>query len=223
MEVKDIDVDIFIPTSKKLKNLETLLCQIYIALNSGINTRVTIGMKGEYPELMQRLTPNQLPRIRFIKDAPEGGEVGHLAIQYMLEELTWADWVRYICDDDCITPWGLKHMWEARHGVSMVVGQALGVSREKHYDFTAWKLGPSITFCHVAGNQVMFNMRSLEKLPKPWWGPSRTYDFDFIKRMSENFPYRIIPSVVDVMSFAELENLGREFQQNFHALYGGIL
>jgi hypothetical protein len=219
------DLDVLIPTAKNKKHLNTLLTQINTALHCGLNTRVTIGMMGDYPELTERLNPKDSDRIRFIKDAPEGGEVGHRAIKYIFEnpDIEWTDWMRYICDDDLATPWGYKHLWGAKDGFSMVVGQALGVSRNTHYDFSHWKLGVGIIFCHVAGSQIIFNRRDLEKLEKPWWDLSRTYDYDFIKRMSVNYPFKIIPNVVDILAFAEFENLGSDFKSQFMNLYGHLV
>lgn len=228
--MNDIDLDIFIPTAKNPKHLNTLVGQIMGALYCGLNTRVTIGMKGEYPELMNILSPKQIERMRFYKDVPEGDpdksdeiHPAHPAIRHMLENIEWVDWVRILCDDDLTPSWSYQHMWEARADAYMVMGQGLGVSREKHYDLTAWKLGRSIQFCHLSANLTLFNMRMLEKLPKPWWLMHRTADFDFVKRYTDNFKYKIIPSVVDVVAFAERENLGDDFNKHFSDFYGEIL
>lgn len=225
MNIKDIDIDILLPTSKKLDRLDNLLCQIYACLNSGLKTRVTIGMTGDYRELYARLTKDQIDKIRFIKDCPEGGEVGHPALKYMLENFDYSDWITFVNDDDCTPSWALKHLWDKREGVSMVLGQAIGVSRERHFNLSAWKLGPmpDISINHICAGNGIYNMRSLEKLPKPWWNLIRTGDYDFVKRMEKHFPYKIIPSVVLMLSFAELSNLGVEFNFNFNKAYGKIL
>lgn len=214
------DIDVFIPTSKRPERLNNLLCQIYIALNSGVDTRVTVAMEGDYPELMKRLSVHQIATIRFIKDAPQGNAA--IPLKHCIENYEWNDWVLIsACDDDCLLPWGLKHLWDATKGVSMVIGQTLGVSRKQHYDFSAWKIGISVVPCHVS--TVMVNMRSLERLPKPWIDIDPLTDYLLVKRMADHFPYRIIPNVCHVQSFAEIENLGKEFSDQFGQLYGALL
>jgi hypothetical protein len=212
------DIEVFIPTLKQRTN--NLLCQIHTALNSGLNVRVTLSLPDEsYPEIIENLTESELKYIRLIKNVPQGEP--SIPIKYCLENIEWGDWLLSVGDDDCILPWGLKHLWDARENVSMVIGQTIGVSRNKHYDFSAWKIGYRIIPCHVS--IAFINMRSLEKLPKPWLEIDPLSDFKQIERMSNHFPYKIIPSVVHVQSFANMENLGNEFTKNFMEVYGHML
>lgn len=212
-----VDLDVLIVTRKK--RLDNLLCQVHTILNSGMNTRVTIGIEGEYPEFVSKLFPAQLERIRIVSGVPQGDP--SIPIQYCMENLEWSDWMYSSADDDCILPWGLKHLWENRDGVSMVIGQTIGVSRERHLDFSAWKIGRSIEVCHVS--TALINMRSLEKLEKPWLTVDPVSDFHLIDRMAKLYPYKITPSVVSVQAFAELNNLGDVFCENYMKIYGHLL
>ena len=212
------DIDVFIPTLKQ--RTDNLLCQIHTVLNSGLNVRVTLSISDEhYPEVVENLTEKELKALRIITRVPQGEAA--IPIKYCLENFEWADWVYPISDDDCVLPWGLQHLFEATEGVGMVMGQTIGVSRKKHYDFSLWKLGIEIAPCHAS--TAMYNMRCLEKLPKPWYEIDPLSDFKLIEKMSKNFPYKIIPSVVHVQAFAELENLGREFSDSFMKIYGCLL
>lgn len=214
----EFDVDVFIPTRKTL--LGNLNCQVQAVLNSGVNARATVSIGDDsYPEFTDNLTPEQLNRVRVIPNVPQGS--ASICIKHCLENIEWAPWVLTVADDDCLLPWGLKHLWDAREGVSMVIGQTLGLSRERHLDFTAWKIGIGVTSCHVS--TAMINMRSMATLRKPWMDLDPLSDFLMIKRMADNFPYRIIPSVVHVQAFAELDNLGSDFIRNFNSIYGHLL
>ena len=212
------DLDVFIPTLKQ--RLNGLVCNIHTIFNSGLNVRVTISLPdNDYPELMELLTEKEKECIRFVPNVPQGEP--SIPIKHCLENVELLEWVYLVADDDCVLPWGLQHLWEAREGYSMVMGQVLGVSRNKHLDFTAWKIGFDIIESHVS--TAMYNMRSLEKLPKPWYEISPISDYLLIRRMAENFTYNIIPSVVHVQAFAELDNLGPIFMNNFSKLYGHLL
>ena len=215
---KVFDLDVIIPTRKKQTN--NLLCQVHTVLNSGFNVRVTIGIPdSEYHEFFENLTNREKECIRLMKNVAQGSP--SIAFIYMLENMDWVDWIFPTADDDCILPWGLKHLLEVHNDMGMVMGQSLGVSREKHLDFSSWKIGHSITECHCS--TAIYNMRKMETLSKPWFENSPVSDFLLIKRMSENFPYKIIPSVVHVQAFAELENLGSIFTENFNKLYGHLI
>lgn len=213
------DIDILIPTSKKPERLNNLLCQIHTVLNSGINTRVTLAMDGPYPSLTSQLSHYPLSKVRLVYGAPQGSPA--IPAAYCMENLEWGDWMLNVSDDDCVLPWGLRHLWEATKDVSMVIGQTIGVSRTKHLDFSAWKIGIGVIPCHVS--TALINMRSLETLPKPWYRDDPLCDYLLIQRMSENFPFKIIPSVVHVQAFAEIENLGPEFGQIFRDVYGDLI
>lgn len=213
------DIDVVIPTAKQLERLNNLVCLINIIQNSGVRARAYIVMEGEYPELMERMTPKNLEKMAFCKNAPQGGP--SIPIKYALENLSLSDWVTVIADDDCLLPWGLKHLWEATNNVSMVVGQTLGVSRKDHYDLSSWKIGIGIIPCHVS--TALFNMRKIETLSKPWLEIDPLSDYILIKRMAETFPYKIIPNVVHCQAFANLENLGDDFGDYFNKTYGHLL
>jgi hypothetical protein len=212
------ELDVFIPTIKK--KLNGLLCNVHTVLNSGLRVRVTISLPDDsYPEFMDKLTEEERSCIRLIKNVPQGNP--SIPIQFCMENLDWLEWVYMAADDDCILPWALKHLWEAREGVSMVMGQVIGTSREKHLDFSEWKIGIDIIRCHV--NTAMYNFNSLRTLPKPWLEIDPCSDYLMIKRFADNFPYKIIPSVVHVSAFAELENLPEDFVIMFKRMYGHIL
>lgn len=213
------DVDVLIATSKKLERLDNLICQVHTVLNSGINSRVTVAMEGFYPEFICRFTDEQFKRIRIIDDAPQGSP--SIPIKYCMENIEWSDWLYSTADDDCLLPWGLKHLMEATKDVSMVIGQTLGVSRQRHFDLSAWKIGREIIPCHVSS--ALINMRSLEMLPKPWLEIDPLSDYFLIEKMSGKFPYKIIPSVISVQAFAELENLGQKFSEDFNKIYGHLV
>ena len=212
------DVDVFIPTLKQRTN--SLLCNVHTAFNSGLNVRVTVSLPDDsYDELMDNLTEKEKNLTRLIPNVPQGSAA--IPIAHCLEKIEWSDWVYPVADDDCILPWGLQHLYEATEGVGMVMGQTFGTSRKKHYDFSSWKLGFQIIPCHAS--TAMYNMRKMEKLPKPWYLIDDLSDFYLIKKMSDNFPYIIIPSVVHVQAFAEASDLGEEFSANFHGFYGHML
>lgn len=228
------DIDVVIPTAKQLDRLDNLVCQINTSLNSGVDTRVVILMEGEYPELMERLTSKQIEKIMFVKDAPQGNP--SLPIKHCIENVELSEWMYSVGDDDCILPWGLKHLWEATQNiynvqnilnasnvdkVSMVIGQTLGVSRDNHYDLSLWKIGHGIIPCHVS--TALINVNRLRSLPKPWFEIDQLSDYLLIKRMSENFPYKIIPNVVHCQAFANVENLGPDFGAYFQKTYGHLL
>jgi hypothetical protein len=216
--MKTFDVDVFIPTLKN--RTANLICQIHTALNSDVKSRVTISIPDDdYPELMDQLTTQEKEKVRILKNVPQGEP--SIPIKYCLENYGWCDWIFNDADDDCLLPWGLKHLLEASQNVSMVVGQIIGVSRDKHYDFSSWKIGHSITQCHIS--KILFHFPSLVKLPKPWLEINPVSDFIFAKRMADNFAYKIIPSVVSVAAFAELYDLGVDFESNFRLLYGSML
>lgn len=211
------DIDLYIPTAKQIERLPSLLAQINAGLNSGLNARVTISMDGEYPELNRSLSDEQIKKIRFVQ-APQGNP--SITIEHCLENTEWADWLYIAGDDDAILPWGLKHLYEARECVSMVLGQVLCVSREKHWDLSSYKVGQVIVPCHISGANLLINTRSMEKLEKPWLINDPQSDYFLIKRMAENFKYTIIPSVVAVLCLCELDNLGTEFTAHWMSQYG---
>lgn len=212
------DIDVFIPTLKK--RTDNLLCQVHTALNSGLNARVTISIPdNDYAELINKLTDKEKINIRLIKKVPQGEP--SIPIKYCLENESWSNWLLIIADDDCLMPWGLKHLYDATPGMGMVMGQTLGVSRNMHLDFSSWKIGVGVIPCHCS--TAFYNVRMLEKLSKPWCEIDPLSDYRLIQKMAENFPYKIIPSVCHVQSFAELENLGTDFSAKFHNLYGHLL
>lgn len=195
------EIDVLIPTAKK--RVDNLLFQIRSALGQGLDVRVTIAMNGEYPELMERLTDEEKKKMRFVTDAPDGC-IGNPAVLHALETLDWADWYFQTGDDDALLPWGLKHLYENREGVCMVVGRALCVTKDGHKDLTPWEVGKTLEFCKVSGACALFNFRAVEKLPRPWWNPgSQVSDFELIHRMSRMCPYRLIPSVIFVLALEE--------------------
>lgn len=212
------DLDVFIPTLKQRTN--GLVCQAHTIFNSNMKVRLTVSLPDEnYPEFMDKLTEEERKHVRFIPNIPQGSPA--IPIKHCLESAEWPDWVLVMSDDDIILPWGLQHLWEARKDVSMVIGQTLGVSRKEHLDFTAWKIGSDIVACHVS--TAMIHMRSLETLSKPWVELSPLCDFFTIGLMARNFPYRITPNVIHVQAFAEFENLGSEFLENYQKIYGHLL
>lgn len=212
------DLDVFIPTLKQ--RTDNMLCQAHTVLNSGLNVRLTVSLPdNDYPELMDNLTPKEKEKVRLIPNVPQGEP--SIPVKHCIENIDWSDWMYFPADDDCVLPWGLKHLWEGRDGVSMVIGQTLGVSRKEHLDFSAWKIGYGVIPCHVS--TALFHMPSLKSLPKPWYNIGPLADYELIKYMSANFAYKIIPSVVHVQAFAELENLGTEFASQFKMLYGHLL
>ena len=214
------DLDVFIPTAKQPERTNNLICQINTALNCGLNTRVTIGMEGDYPGLLDNFRKEQLERIRIVTGVPQG--TPSISIEHVLETTDWVDWVHIPADDDCVLPWGYQHLWEARKDVSMVLGQVLCVSRATHLDFSSYKVGRKLEVGFISGACALFNMRSMEKLPKPWMPNNPVSDFDMIKKMAENFPYTIIPNVVSVMSLTELESLHHSFQDHYKKIYGHL-
>lgn len=228
------DLDVVIPTAKQLDRLDNLVCLINIVQNSGINSRAYIVMQGEYPELMERMTQRNLDRMEFCKTAPQGHPC--LPIEYALGELELSEWFISIADDDCLLPWGLKHLFDATKDivgaknlmnsanidkVGMVIGQTLGVSRVDHYDLSLWKIGIGVIPCHVS--TALVNVPMLRKLERPWLPIDPLADYLLIKRMSETFPYKIIPNVVHCQAFADVENLGEEFGAYFKKTYGHLL
>lgn len=212
------DIDVLIPTAKK--KTENCLYQIYAALHSGVNSRINILMGGSYPELTNQLDLEKWgDRIRIFDDIPQGNP--SIPIKHAFENMNWDNWVLVNPDDDCLLPWGLKHLLDAAPGMGMVMGQTLGVSRKQHLDFSNWKIGISITESHCS--TAIYNMQMLKTLPKPWMEISPINDYLINKKMADNFPYKIIPSVCHVQAFAELENLGTEFSNRFNQLYGHLL
>lgn len=210
------DIEFLIATQKK--RLEGLLCQIHIALNSGLNVRVTVGMDGEYPELMEKLPESYKDKIRFVKNVPQG--TPSISFGYLYENMDWDGWIYAVADDDIVLPWGLKHLWENREGVSMVIGQTIGVSRDDHFDFSGWKIGYEVVENHVS--TAFINSKDLSKLPKPWIVNEPNSDYLIIKRMADHFKYRVIPNVVHVQAFAKFENLGEEFKESYMNIYGHL-
>lgn len=218
MSETTFDLDVFIPTRKQ--QLGNLVCQAQAVFNSGVNARLTVGIgDDQYQEFLDQFIPKHQNRIRIIPNVPQGGV--SICVKHCMENIDWSEWVLSVSDDDIILPWGIDHLWEAREGVAMVIGQTLGVSRENHLDFTAWKIGVAVAPCHVS--TAMINMEKLKTLPKPWIVHDPLFDFILIRRMADTFPYRITPSVVHVQAFAELENLGSEFGENFRKVYGHLL
>lgn len=218
MTESEIDIDVFIPTLKKRTN--GLLCNVHTVLNSGLNVRVTVSIPDEsYPDLMDGLTDREKACIRIIPNVPQGEP--SIPIKHCVENVEWAEWLYMIADDDCILPWALQHLWNARKGVAMVMGQVIGTSRKDHLDFSGWKIGLSITECHVS--TAMYNTKRLQELPKPWYEIDPLSDYKFIKKFSDHFPHKIIPSVVHVQAFAELSNLSPDFCADFYRIYGRLL
>jgi hypothetical protein len=138
--------------------------------------------------------------MRFVHDAPKG-LIGNPAVSYCMETLEWADWYYVTGDDDALLPWGLRHLYENRQGVSMVIGEGLCVSREKHESLAAWKIGGLIKCGRVSASCALFNFRDIEKLPRPWFNSdSKVADFELISRMATTYPYRMIPSTIFVLT-----------------------
>lgn len=212
------DLDVFIPTLKKRTN--GLLCNVHTVLNSGVNVRVTVSIPDDnYPEFMDALTDKEKSCVRIINNVPQGDP--SIPIEYCLENIEWTEWVYIVADDDCVLPWGLAHLMSARQGMSLVMGQAIGVSRIRHFDFSSWKIGIDVVEGHV--NAAMFNYNTLKKMKKPWFTNHPCCDYLLIKKMTDLYPYRIIPNVVHVSAFAELENLTEEFQNEFMSTYRNLL
>lgn len=214
--MSEIEIDILIPTNRK--RLWNMLFQIRAALASPIKTRVTIAMSKPWPELMAHLYPQEMTRIRVIEDAPDGtdgdpfhnaaGYMGAPKIKWCLENLEWADWFYQLGDDDALLPWGLEHFWHARHGVGVVIGQVLSVSRKEHLDFTPYKVGRKVERLRVSCAGALINIPALRTFEKPWYNEFSGYaDWEIIARIKSKFPVRVIRNTVHVLSLCEMDQL----------------
>ncbi|MDI6788498.1 MAG: hypothetical protein QME51_09020 [Planctomycetota bacterium] len=198
-----MDIDILIPTSKK--RLQKLLWQIRSCFNQGLDVRVTVASTGEYPELLERLTDVERIKMRFIIDAPEG-LCGNAASKHAMENYEWGDWFYSIGDDDALLPWGLKHLWNNKQGVDMVIGRALCVSKGQNLDLTQYRVGTVLARGRVSGVCTLFNFRKVEKLGKPYWdADSVVSDWELIEKMAENHKYKIIPETVCVLALGNVQ------------------
>lgn len=212
------EIDVLIPTARQPERFHNLLFQIRAVLNSPVNARVTVAMSGEWPELIHAIHPKEWDRVRIASECPdgqkgnpfhtEGGYMSGPKVAWCLDNLDWGDWWYFMGDDDCLLPWGLRHMLDASDGVDMVIGQVLGVSRKDHLDFTPYTIGRSIARCRVSSAGAMFRVEAMKKLDKPWWNPNSGYaDWELIERMSKAYLHRITASTIHVLSLCELPQL----------------
>src|SRR5574338_301489 len=196
-------IDILIATAKERRRLPNLLANIRTALASDLETRVTLAMLGDYPELEDELSQAEKARIRMVKDAPLGS-MGNAAALRCKEALDWGEWYYQIGDDDALLPWGLDHLYAATEGVSVVIGQAIVVTKDTHLDATAWKVGRKLAPGCVSGVCALMRFEDLERLPKPWYHVrSETADFELIAKMAGCYPYTVIANTVAVLSLEE--------------------
>ena len=197
------ELDVLIPTS--MQGLENLLFNVRGIFSQELDVRITIASSVKADALKELLTDREMESMRFIEDAPVG-QWGNAASKYAMENFNWANWFYSIGDDDAILPWGLKHLMANRKGVSMVIGQALCVSKNGQKDLTHYHVGRVISVGKVSGVCALFNFRDIEKLGKPYWiAESPVSDFQLINRMSMEYKYKIIPNTVCCLALAEVE------------------
>ncbi len=206
-------VDVIIPTQFRPERMNSLICQVKVALNQGVDTRVVILCDPKNSDGMWKmatvLSESEADRVVIfnhpdgIKGNPFGEPAGYMcapAIRAYLEADYFKKgvWQLHAADDDSMAPWALKELLDNSAGVSMVVGRAIAVNRA-HEDCRDWLLGCSLERCHVALSSAILKTESILKLARPLYDESSGYaDWQLIERMSQRFEFKLIPEIVNV-------------------------
>lgn len=187
-------IDAIMPTAQI--HLDGAICQVKTATNQDCPVRVTIATATPFKK-PDAFSPSELARIRFVEGVPQGNW-GHPAVGYCLENLEMGDWIYPMGDDDCLLPWGLKHLYEAtRSDLSMVIGTALSVYKDNHIHRPDRSLGYRFARGYITGSCALLNYNMIKKLEKPWWA-ANDYGADWLlmERLSKIAPYVQLPNTV---------------------------
>jgi len=198
-------VDILMATQQKKKST---ICAIKSALNQTFqDIRVTVILdESDNPsEELKRLERND-KRLRVLFCPWKGKGGPGMAYRWALENLDMAEWFTMYGDDDMWTYWAIEELYKnTEKDIGMVIGKCYAFAPKDHRHITMY--GLHIKKALITGANCLYNMRLLEKLPKPWYD-SEVYegDWELINKMCA-YPFKQINAMVHLLSMWQFDNL----------------